>query len=95
MEETTNANGKFVVLILYTSTNIPNCPYCDEARKWLVENKINYIEIDIANNKKLQKKIYQKKKSKNVPVVNIDGSYFRGWFKKSELKEIKEILEKD
>ena len=44
---------------------------------------------------KLQKKIYQKTESKNVPVVNIDGSYFRGWFNKSELKQIKEILKKD
>ncbi len=84
-----------MVLVLYTSSNIPDCPYCDEARTWLNDNKVNFVEVDVANNQKLKDKIYEKTKSKSVPVVNIDGSYFRGWFTKKELEELLKLLKKN
>jgi|TARA_B100000902_G_scaffold56309_1_gene63110 glutaredoxin len=84
-----------MVLVLYTSSNIPDCPYCDEARTWLNDNKVNFVEVDVADNQRLKDKIYEKTKSKSVPVVNIDGSYFRGWFTQKELKELLKLLKKN
>lgn len=80
-----------MVLVLYT---IPKCPYCKEAKTWLKDNGVNYMEIRVFENKSLEEKLYKKTNSDKLtyPVMNISGNYFNGWFNQEQLKKFKDLL---
>jgi glutaredoxin-like YruB-family protein len=66
----------------------PSCVWCNEVKKYLKRNKIDYKDYDISNN--LVKKMEMVKLSgqMGVPVVTIDGKVIVGFDK----KEIDKIL---
>ena len=80
-----------MVLVLYT---IPKCPYCKEAKTWLRNNGVNFMEVRVFENKKLEKKLYKKTNSDKLtyPIMNISGNYFNGWLNEQQLKKFKNLL---
>ena len=44
-----------MVLVLYT---IPKCPYCKEAKTWLKNNGVNFMEVRVFENKKSQEHMF-------------------------------------
>ena len=80
-----------MVLVLYT---IPKCPYCKQAKTWLEEQGVNYMEVRVFDNQKLEEKLYKKTKSDKLtyPIMNISGKYLNGWLNEHQLKKFKNLL---
>jgi glutaredoxin 3 len=62
---------------IYTS---PTCGYCHEAMEFFQENKVDYVEHDIAKDKDA-KRTLMKKGYMSVPVIVIDGEEILGFDK--------------
>lgn len=65
-------------IVLYTK---PNCPYCDKARDYYTENKIDFTEYDAQNDKTRQKEMLEYSGGDlTVPVIVENGRYVQsGW----------------
>jgi glutaredoxin 3 len=62
----------------------PTCPYCEMAKEYLKELKIEYEAYDVSNNEKAQKEMIEKSRQMGVPVIDIDGTIIIG-FNKTEI----------
>ena len=49
---------------------IPDCHFCEAAKKFLKENKIKFEEINVLGNKEKAKEMIIKSKQKKVPVLD-------------------------
>jgi len=58
------------VLTLYV---VPDCPLCAQAREWLQEHGISYVERDVANNFGALRAMYKLTKQRLVPVFEANG----------------------
>ena len=65
-------------LVVYTK---PNCPYCEKARDYYNENKIEFTEYDAQNNKEHQEKMLEYSSGDlTVPAIVENGEYIQsGW----------------
>jgi len=74
---------------LYTT---PICPYCVTLKYFLKEHNIEFEEIDVSQDQKLQDEIIEKTGQIGVPVVDINGELIVGFDKEkiSSLLGIKE-----
>ena len=52
------------------------CSHCDNLKKQLKENKIDFVELDIDENKKLYDSFSKKVKNEFLPAVLIDKTAF-------------------
>jgi len=55
-------------------------------KKFLKENNIKYVDIDVSNDKEKAKEMITKSGQTGVPVTDIDGQIILG-FNKAELKK--------
>jgi len=51
---------------IYTS---PTCGYCNMAKDWMDEKKINYIEIDVAKDPAAAQELVKESGQMGVPVI--------------------------
>ncbi|MBW2998381.1 glutaredoxin family protein [Candidatus Woesearchaeota archaeon] len=65
----------------------PTCPYCHMAKDFLNENKIEFEDIDVAENVKAREEMIDKTGQMGVPVIEIDGEYIVG-FNKERIQEL-------
>lgn len=65
-------------IIIYTTSM---CPYCDYAKDYLNEKKVDFEEIDVSNNKEKAQEMIEKSKQMGVPVIDIDGNIIIGFDK--------------
>lgn len=65
-------------LVIYTK---PDCPYCEMAREYYRENKIEYTEYDAQNDKKHQQEMLAYSGGDlAVPCIVENGEYVQsGW----------------
>ena len=70
---------------IYTT---PTCVYCNMAKEFFEENKIEYKQIDVSTDSEKAKEMFEKSGQMGVPVIEIDGKITVGFDKKS----IKEAL---
>jgi glutaredoxin-like YruB-family protein len=70
----------------------PSCAYCFTLKEFLKEHKIEFEDINVAENAKEREEIIQKSGQREVPIVEIDGQIVVGFDKKRicELLKIKE-----
>jgi len=70
----------------------PICPYCNTLKQYLKEHNIEFEEIDVSRDEKLQDEIIEKTGQIGVPIVDIDGELIVGFDKEkiSNLLGIKE-----
>ncbi len=52
---------------------VPDCPMCAEARTWLNENSIAYLERDVANDFGALRAMYELTRQRFVPVFEANG----------------------
>ena len=59
----------------------PDCPYCQRARDYYNENKIEFTEYDAQNDKQRQKEMLELSGGNIVvPCIVMDGEYVQsGW----------------
>lgn len=61
------------MIILYTKSG---CPWCDEVRDFLSEEKINFYEREVLSNKEYFDELVSKSKQTLTPTLDIDGEIF-------------------
>jgi thioredoxin len=57
----------------------PNCPYCQMAKDFLLENKIDFEDVDVSKNRQGALDMIQKSGQTGVPVIDIDGNIVIGY----------------
>lgn len=62
------------------------CPYCVMLKDWLKENKIEFEEVDVSQNRKAAQEIIEKTGQMGIPVTEINGEFIIG-FDKEKLKK--------
>ncbi len=57
----------------------PTCPYCHKAKDFLNEKKVEFDDIDVAENQEAAKEMIEKSGQMGVPVLDIDGKIIVGF----------------
>ncbi len=65
-------------IIVYST---PVCPYCQMAKDYLKEKKLDFQEINVAVDTQSAKKMVEKTNQMGVPVIEIDGNCVVGFDK--------------
>lgn len=76
-------------VIVYST---PTCPYCHMAKDFFTEHKIEFTDLNVAEDEKAREEMIDKTKQMGVPVIDIDGEIIIGFDKPkiSQLLGIKE-----
>lgn len=67
----------------------PNCPYCHMLKNFLHENKIEFEDINVAEDKEKAQEMIEKSGQMGVPVIDIHGKIIVGFDKDKIRKELK------
>ncbi len=59
----------------------PTCPWCNIAKEYLKEKKVNYTEKNVAIDMKAREEMVQKTGQLGVPVIDINGNMVIGFDK--------------
>lgn len=70
-------------VIIYST---PTCPYCIHAKEFLDDNKIKYIEHNVAEDEQAREEMIEKSGQMGVPVIIVDKTVIVG-FDKPKLKK--------
>jgi glutaredoxin 3 len=68
----------------------PTCPWCKKAKQFLEANKIQYQDLNVAENKDARDEMINMTHQMAVPTIAIDGEFVIGYNEKA-LKEKLEI----
>ncbi len=63
--------------VIVYSTN--SCPWCVKAKDFLKENKIDYVEHNVAEDAKALQDMEEKSGQRGVPVLDINGTIIVGF----------------
>lgn len=64
----------------------PSCTYCKQLKEYLTENKIEFEDINVAENQNAANEMIQKSGQMGVPVCDIAGQIIIG-FDKERIKK--------
>lgn len=67
----------------------PSCPWCHKAKDFLKEKKIEFEDINVAENEEARKEMVDKSGQMGVPVIDIDGKIIVGFDQEAIKKELK------
>ncbi len=70
-------------VVIYTT---PTCPYCNMAKHYFKDNKVEYEEKNVAADRALAEEMIHKSGQMGVPVMDIDGKIIVG-FDQAEIKK--------
>jgi len=73
-------------VIVYST---PTCPYCHAAKDFLIENKIDYEDVDVSKNQDRAQEMIEKSGQMGVPVIDINGTIIVGYDKDAMKKALK------
>ncbi len=68
----------------------PTCPWCKKVKEFLNEKKIEFTEVNVAEDDKAREEIIEKSGQMGVPVVEVNGKIIVGY----NPDEIMKALEK-
>jgi len=68
----------------------PTCPWCAKVKEYLKEKKVEFKEINVADNEKAREEMIEKSGQMGVPVLDINGKIIVGF----NQGEIDKALEK-
>jgi glutaredoxin-like YruB-family protein len=57
----------------------PVCPYCVTLKQFLKEHNIEFQEIDVSQDEKLQDELMEKTGQMGVPIIDIEGQLIVGF----------------
>lgn len=67
-------------VIVYST---PTCPYCIRAKRFLMENNIEFEDIDVSINEEKARDMVEKTGQMGVPVLDIGGEIIIGFDKEA------------
>jgi glutaredoxin 3 len=67
----------------------PTCPYCNMAKDFLKENKIDFENIDVSKDREKAEEMIEKSGQMGVPVLDINGTIIIGFDKEKIKKALK------
>ena len=67
----------------------PTCPWCHKAKEFLTENKIEFEDINVAEDQKAAQEMVEKSGQRGVPVIEIDGEMIVGFNPEAIKKALK------
>lgn len=70
-------------IAIYTT---PSCPFCHQAKEFLTERKVPYVEYNVADDEVRREEMIEKSGQYGVPVIEIGGEIIVG-FDKIRLEE--------
>ena len=65
----------------------PACPFCVTLKEFLKENKIEFEDLDVAENEMARDEMIEKSGQMGVPVIEIDGEIVIG-FDQGKIKKL-------
>ncbi len=69
-----------------TVYSTPTCPWCVKAKEFLKANKVDFKEVNVAEDEKGKEEMIEKSGQMGVPVIVIDDTVIVG-FDEDELKK--------
>jgi glutaredoxin 3 len=57
----------------------PTCPWCHRAKEFLEENKIEFEDINVAEDQKAAEEMVEKSGQRGVPVLDVNGEIIVGF----------------
>ncbi|MBI4318763.1 MAG: glutaredoxin family protein [Chloroflexi bacterium] len=63
-------------VIVYTT---PTCGYCQQTKRFLAENGVEYQEVDVSNDEGAALEVVRRTNQYSVPVIEIDGTLIVGF----------------
>ena len=69
-----------------TIYSTPTCPYCQQAKEYFKEKKVEYTEHNVADDQDRAKEMVDKSGQMGVPVLDINGTIIVG-FDKTKIDE--------
>ncbi len=78
--------------VIVYSTSV--CPYCDMAKKYLEEKRIEYVDVDVSKDTDAMAEMTKKTNQLSIPVIDIDGEIIVGFDRKAIDMAIKIMLNK-
>lgn len=70
-----------------TIYSTPTCPYCHQAKRYLAEKGVSYIEHDVGSDVQARDEMVRKTGQLGVPVIDVDGKIIVG-FNRPKLDEL-------
>ncbi|MEM2878051.1 MAG: glutaredoxin domain-containing protein [Candidatus Hadarchaeales archaeon] len=67
-------------VIIYTT---PTCPYCTLAKAFLKDHEVNFVEKNVAADRRAADEMIEKSGQMGVPVIDVDGEIIVGFDKES------------
>ncbi len=77
-------------MVKVTVYSTPTCPYCNTLKEFLKEHKIEFTEVNVAEDREAAKMIIRETNQMGVPVTKIDDQWIVG-FDEAKLKEVLKI----
>jgi len=65
----------------------PTCPYCRQAKDYLKEKGVDFVDYNVATDTEARNLMVQKSGQLGVPVIDIDGSVVVG-FNRTKLDQV-------
>lgn len=57
----------------------PMCPWCKKAKEFLSTNKIEFQDLNVADDEKARQEMIKRTNQMGVPVIDIDGEIIIGY----------------
>jgi len=73
-----------------TIYSTPTCPYCNMAKEFFKEKKIEFEDFDVSEDDEKAKEMVEKSGQTGVPVIDLNGEIIIGF----DQERIEEALEK-
>ena len=74
--------------MVVTVYSTPTCPYCKMAKEYLTEKKIEYNDVNVAENHEAAHQMVEKSGQMGVPQIEINGRIIVGFDKEAIDKEL-------
>jgi glutaredoxin 3 len=71
-----------------TVYSTPTCPYCVMVKSYLKENKVEFTDVNVAEDKDKAQEMIDKSGQMGVPVLEINGKIIIGFDKTAIQKEL-------
>lgn len=67
----------------------PTCPYCNMAKAFLRENKVEFTDMDVSKDRAAAREVIERSGQTGVPVLDINGELIVGFDREAIKKALK------